>query len=187
MTNDQNSFGASYAVEVDPEFPGDGNWDIPLYCYTQEGRLTDNPEPLGTPTVLRITCQSGLTWVAKFQDRGIGGVSGVYHCPSADDLIVAIHGVTFLVATPEPERGAEPLLCCTQQVFPMPGEALLLLADFHTIVVVGTSGVVWRSGRLVLDDLWIDRVSNGRVFCHGYDLEGSCNFEVDQTTGERIG
>ena len=82
-------FSAAYEVETDPEFPGNGEWDCPVYRYAAGGTVTSDFESgWGAPTVLRITPRSGSESVLIFAAGGLGGASGNYACPAPEHLSV---------------------------------------------------------------------------------------------------
>jgi hypothetical protein len=183
----QQAFNAAYEVEIDPEFPGNGDWGCSVFAFKSDGAVTDDFDPpWGTPVILRVTPESGPVWVGLFPGGGGGRTSGTFACPAEDHLCVVVDGSAYLVDVGAPGRGAVVLLRETHQVFPAVEEGSLLLAGYQHLVAIGPSGALWRSPRLVLDDLFVVSVANGRAVCSGYEMAEDRSFVINLETGERV-
>ena len=121
-----------------------------------------------------------------FAAGGLGGDSGSYVCPAPESLCVTVDGNAYLVDVTWPQRGAVVARSDVQHVVAVPDEQLLLLAGFQDIVAVGIRGIAWRSSRLALDCLQIDHASAGRIYCHGEDMSGWVDLELDAATGQQV-
>lgn len=180
-------FAATYEVEREPEFPGNGDWGCSVYGYAPDGSVTEDFESRwGAPTLLRVTSGSGTESILMFAAGGLGGVSAVVGCPNPDHVCVVVAGLAYLVDTGGPERGAVVIRNDAQELVPLPDESLLLLAGFTDIVAVGVNGMTWRSPRLVLDCLAVGYARAGRIFGHGEGTSGGVDFAIDAATGQQI-
>jgi hypothetical protein len=66
-------FECAFTVEVDPEFPGDGDWGCPVVGFDRTGGVMPAFESRwGTPLVARVQPDSGQAWVAMFAAGGLG-------------------------------------------------------------------------------------------------------------------
>src|SRR2546426_11536227 len=90
-------FNPDFEVEVDPEYPGNGDWGGPVYFFDREGR---HPEAVvsswGATLVVRISTESS-SWVGMFAEDGPSGVRGVFACPSRSSLCVGNDGLVHVV------------------------------------------------------------------------------------------
>jgi hypothetical protein len=60
-----SEFDRSYEVEIGPEFPGAGQWGIPVMNVDRDGHLTESIQTRwGPPLVIRVTPNVGY-----WQDR----------------------------------------------------------------------------------------------------------------------
>jgi hypothetical protein len=185
MTDEPQTFGfkTSYSVEVDPEFPGDGAWDVPVHRFRRDGSLSDEFESRwGTPVVVRVGTEGGA-WVGMFESGGLGGVTGVFACPGPNHLCVLVDGVAYLVITASPSAGAVIAHDQVWQVVGVETPALLLLVRSIDIVALGAEGIAWRTPRLVVDDLRVERSSSAGIVCTGDNIGGTLTIELDPTTG----
>jgi hypothetical protein len=183
---DSLGFDSHYSVQVDPEFPGDGDWRVPVHGFANDGSLREAFESRwGPPSILCVT-SSTLTWVGTFAAGSLGGVSGVYGCPSPDDLLVLASGVAYLVHAKAPEAGAVIAADPVRQVSVSPEHGLLLLVRDLDITALSASRVAWRTGRLVVGDLHIEEVRPTRIVCRGDNLGGTETIELDPPTSEQI-
>ena len=176
-------FNPSYTVEVDPEFPGDGDWGRPVFGFGRDGQLI---EPRwGTRFVVAVEPDDGTPWVGMFAS-GIAGVTGLLGCPRPTDLCVVVDGEASVVSVSRPDAGAEPLGHDIRQVERADGWDLLLLAGFTDLAAVGPAGVAWRSRRLGLDGLKIIKSEEDSIVCTVEHLGGVETIAVDPVTGEQM-
>ena len=128
---------------------------------------------------------AGEPWVASFAAGGIGGITGVYACPSPTDLCVVSDGSAYIVDVRHPEHGAATPLAQVSQVMPIRGRPLLLLARMTDLVAVGAAGIEWRTRRLCLDGLAVVSATHEAIRCTGEFLGEMRDPAVDPATGER--
>jgi hypothetical protein len=184
---DASAFVSAFAIEVDPEFPGDGDWGCPVVAFDRDG----NVSPLidsrwGTPFIARIEPQAGDAWVGMFAAGGLGGVRGAFATPNPLQLAVCVDGLLFLV---DVDRAGEPASAVQQQITDVVACAdppLLLLVRHSDIVALGPTGVAWRTPRLCVDDLKIVSVTPGSVICSCDNLGGTPTIALDPATGAQI-
>lgn len=179
-------FHPSYSVEVDPEFPGDGDWRRLVYGYDRSGTIVDPfRSPWGTPVVVAVQPPGDSPWVGMFQAGGLGGLTGAYACPQDTDLCVVAEGQAYIVSVTRPAAGALAAQNTVTQVEALP--TLLLLVRPWDIVAIGADGVAWRTLRLVVDDLRVERADERSIVCSGDTLGGTPTIEVDARTGDQVG
>jgi hypothetical protein len=180
------SFPTAFAVEVDPEFPGNGEWDCPVFNYGRDGRIEPAIESRwGTPMVLRVSPDASLPWVGMFASGGLGGVRATIGCPSPSTICVLADGLAYVVNVEQPDAGADIASDQVMQVVPIPDPPLVLFVRSSDIVALGPAGVAWSSKRLCVDDLRVVAVSADHITCTCDNLGGSPTITVDPVTGEQ--
>src|SRR5439155_18309383 len=98
-------FRPRYKLEVDPEFPGDGQWGCPVFGFDRDGRIMERfASRWGAPLTVRVQAPSQV-WVGMFAAGGLGGLRGVFACPSPSGLCAVVDGEAYLVEVDHPERG----------------------------------------------------------------------------------
>jgi hypothetical protein len=164
-------FSPAYRVKVDPEFPGDGDWRLPVFGFDRDGRVVRKFESRwGVPLIVRVTAtQAG--WVGMFAAGGLGGVRGVFAAPSRAVLCAVVDGLAYLVDVEAPANGAVIAHDQVRQVVPVPGRDLLLLVRMIDIVALGPEGIAWRSTRLAVDDLRVVQATADAIVCSAWMLE----------------
>ena len=178
-------FSPEYEVEVHPEFPGNGEWTVPIVAFDSQGRVQpDIRSPWGAPLVLRVVPLDFPEWVGTFPSGGDGGTRGVYATPSPARACVVVDGDSFLVDVRDPHAGAEAIAGQVTQVVAAPVPPLLLLVTCVGIVAVGEQGVLWRSA-LADDNLHVVSVNETVITCSGYSKGCVETILVEPTTGER--
>lgn len=166
-----SGFETNYAVDVDPEFPGDGTWPCANYAFNREGSIqSEFVSPWGTPLILRIKPDTQPEWVGMFPAGGLEQLSGVFATPSLRALCVVVDGLAYVVKTDEPHEGARIVLNFVRQVVAAPKWNLLLLADYTDLVALGPRGVVWRAASLTIDNLWVTGTEGAGIECKGLTL-----------------
>jgi hypothetical protein len=180
------SFPAAFLFDVDPEFPGDGEWDCPVVNFGRDGAVQSALDSRwGTPTVLRVEPTAAPAWVGMFAAGGLGRLRVVVSCPSPTHVAVIADGLAYVVDVEQPQAGALIASDQVQQVVAMPEPPLLLFVRFSEIDALGPDGIEWSSPRLCIDELAVVAVSSDSVTCTGYNLGGSSTITVDPATGEQ--
>jgi hypothetical protein len=102
---------------------------------------------------------------------GLGGVRGVFAAPSPAALCAVVDGLAYLVDVEAPADGAIIAHDLVSQVVPVPRRDLLLLVRMIDIVAWGPEGVAWRSARLAVDDLRVERATAEAIVRSAWMLE----------------
>ena len=180
-----SGFAPSYAVVIDPEFPGDGDWGCDVFGFGRDGRLEKPFHSVwGTPFVVEVRPASAHRWVGQYAAGGLGGISGAFACPSPDHLCVLVDGQAYLTDVGAPASGS---VVAHDQVGQVVASAdLLLLVRFIDIVAIGRDGIAWRTKRLAVDDLRVIRATSDVIECSLDNLGGSSEIAIDAATGEQI-
>jgi hypothetical protein len=180
-------FHPVYEIEVNPEFPPDGDWRAPAFFFDGKSTVSQSPgdSRWGAPLVIRATVDQER-WVGTFT-AGIDGVQGVFATPDPRRVCCVVAGLAYVVDVKDPGAGAELAPWQTVSVTPVTGGNTLLLAGFVDMTALGQSGIAWRSDRLVLDDLRILQVSADEIVCSG-TIPGhdAPRITVDPATGQLV-
>jgi hypothetical protein len=180
-------FATTYQLEVDPEFPGDGDWHCPVVGFDRSGRpMPEFDSRWGTPFIARIDPGKGEEWVAMFAAGGLGSLRGAFATPSPDLACIVVDGLAYLVDTTSPTTSAKTVHDQVHQVVACTEPRLLLLARFIDLVAVGSTGVAWSTPRLCVDDLSIIRADRSGIVCACDNLGGTPTITLDPATGAQI-
>jgi hypothetical protein len=183
---DDLGFAPTFDVECGAEFPGDGSWGCPILGFDRQGNLGEPFESRwGSPTVVRVQPHDADEWVGTFAAGGLGGLSGIYGCPSPRDLCVIADGLVYLVEVTKPHAGAVVLHDQVHQVVRVAEHDLVLFVRCIDIVALGVKGIAWRTQRLVVDDLWVRQAVRDFIICSGDNLGGTPEIEIDPQTGRQ--
>lgn len=175
-------FDPAFTVEVNPEFPGAGQWSCPVFSFGTDGDVVDSfVSPWGTPLVIRVIPRVGDEWVGMFPDG-----TGIVAATPAPNAACVVGGEAWLVDVRNPQAGAQHLLTWPTRVHAFMELPLLLVTDEVSIVAVGQRGVEWRSPRLCLDDLRVHGATGDDLRCTGFMGGGEETFAVDARTGRRV-
>lgn len=172
--------GLPYEVEVNPEFPPDGEWRCPVFEFNHDGGLDGGFTSRWGATVVRVAATT--EWVGLFPASGPGGVDDVFATPDPGRLCVVAEGLAYLVRVAAPAEGAVVAQVGVQQVVSVEDRLLLLVSE-SDIVALGADGVAWRSPRLAWSGLSVVRAGAEAVHCTGYRGEQPCEVVVDPATG----
>jgi hypothetical protein len=195
-TFESHSFLPSYDVEVDPEFPPDGIWADPVHCFDTHGSRSDTVATRwGPPFIARISPgSSGHPWVGMFESGALAeGASEAHACPNPTQLCVVVGGLAYLVDAERAGADATRLLTPVTQIVAVDAPALLVLVTFSEAVALSDQGIAWRTERIALDGLRVDRVNGSEIHCAADNLEGGWDALVldassgRQSSGRRFG
>jgi hypothetical protein len=115
--------------------------------------------------------------------------SGVFACPSADEICVVAGGYAYLARAGTPEEvtllGMKPVV----EVLPAVEAGLLLLVGFHTVLAWGAGGLAWETQRLSWEGVRVAGVEGQTLRGFGWDMmrDVEVEFAVDLRTGEHTG
>lgn len=184
-------FVPAFEVEVNPEFPGDGDWRCPVYGFDRDGRLVDPfVSRWGSPAVVRVVPDDGAPWVGMFPAGGFGGDSAAFACPAPRHLGVMAEGEVYVIDVLDPARDAAAVAVTdVHQVDAIAEANLLLFVRSVDLVALGPEGPRWRTPRLGLDSLRVVRSTAHEIVCTVDNLAvgGSEAEEItlDPSTGEQ--
>lgn len=180
-------FESAFTVEVEPPFPGDGNWGHPVFGYGRDGLGLDPfASRWGTPVVLGVHPDTAPAWIGMFAAGGLGQLTGTFGCPGRDNLCVVADGIAYLIDVTQPEAPAVIAQNMVWQVESVTDANVLLLVCPWDITAIGPNGVAWNTGRLAVDDLRIDQADTESIVCSLDNLGGTPTIELDPRTGEQM-
>jgi hypothetical protein len=165
------TFDHNYDVTILPETP----WEVIGHGLIYFPGIADGLTVTVEPNV-------GHPWTGLFVFGGMSpdrGVSGVYACPGGDRLFVIAKGGGYLVCADNPSEWEEVRMDPILAVRPIVEEQLIVFADDVNLLAYGSSGVVWKTDRLVMDWLVILNVQPGLIRCSGWDPAAEKDVEVD--------
>lgn len=185
---ERHGFEPAYEVVVNPEFPANGVWPVPVQCFGRDGSRPETvPTRWGAPFIAAITPSASPSWVAMFEAGGLGSERGAHACPNAAQLCVLADGLAYLVDIEHQGAPATMLVDQVTQVVAVGAPALLLLVSCSEIAALGVDGVLWNTERIALDGLRVDRVQGSEIHCAADSLEGGWDALVlDGTTGAQV-
>ena len=168
---DELGFRANYEVDDEPEYPGDGIWDIPEFTIR------------GTAPVAIVRPHARDPWLLATKFDSIGGL---YATPDPDLLCVLDRGrLPILVDVRDPTRRIA-LDLAPIRVASALDEKLLLFAESQRVTAWAADGIRWVSEPVVADDLKFKRTDNGRIVCVGVDNYEFVEVVLDASTGRPI-
>jgi len=141
-------------------------------------RLLVHPAAGGT---FLATCALGFTSVSV--------PTGVFACPSPDELCAIAGGYAYIVETTQPNRCVHLPMRPVVELRVVAGHDLLLFAGFHNILAWGRNGLAWQTDRLSWEGLRIEAVEGDTLTGFGWNLQTDREvaFRVDLRTGAHIG
>ena len=180
-------FDTAFEVDLDPEFPGDGDWGCPVYGFDRLGRVVDPfVSPWGTPVVVMVRPVEAEPWVGMFPAGGVRSLSQVFACPRPTDLGVMAEGDVYVVSVLAPEQaGSVVAVGDVQQVAGISELDLLLFVRSRNIVAIGPEGLRWETSRLGVDDLRLVRATSRAIVCTVDNLGGNPQIELNPVNGEQ--
>jgi len=115
--------------------------------------------------------------------------TGVFACPSPDELCAVAGGYAYIVDTLHPERSTHIALKPVVEVRSLAEQNLLLFVGFHNVIAWGDSGPAWQTGRLSWEGLRITAVEDNTLLGFGWNLmtDKEVAFAVDLLTGQHQG
>lgn len=115
--------------------------------------------------------------------------SGLWSCPAPDDLLAVAGGYAYLVHTAAPDAAEFLPLRPVCAVLPVPGNELLLLAGFHTVLALGGEGILWQTTRLSWEGVTLGDIRGGTLHGTGWDMfsDRDLPFGIDLRTGAHEG
>lgn len=122
--------------------------------------------PLGK--FLQIQHKDQSPWLLEiFGDQDANSSQGIYACPNADYFLAVIDCIAFYISSKLPFYARVIDADYVRAVHSYPNLDFMLIVDFTSMTAIDSSGILWSSNRLVLDELKITSVTNDEIFCEG--------------------
>ena len=154
ITHDDLGFDRSYEVEIDPDFPPSGGWEIPAFT-------------LGHGLVIKITPRTGDRWIASFGLDPRMGLIGTYSCPERDQMLVLTGLKGYLIRTIEPGSIEQLPIVPTRATIRPDGANLVAVGSFSDVIGIDETGVSWKADAVVSDDLEFVRATAETIVIRG--------------------
>jgi len=184
---DDQGFNPSYTVEANPEFPGNGVWSDPVFHLHRDqvcGGSEDFRSTWGEPLVVRVTDANGAKWIAMVESGGMHSFRGLLAGPGDHSLVIANGGAAYVIDTRNPHNDRSISTMPVVNVSAIRELGYLLLSGYTDLTAVDEDGVVWRTDRIVLDDLSVVEATASSITVSGSTIEGgSCQLTIDPQTG----
>ena len=183
-----SGFPRDYEVVVDPEYPPDGDWRVPVFAFDPTGRpAADGVARHGTAVAVLVRPADGGEWLATFP-AGESTAVGVHSTPSPEHLCVLAGGSAHLVRATAPAAGAPVVQELVEQVALSVDPPLLLLVGDLGLTALGPHGLAWRAEDWwALEDIRVHRADADGVRCTGTAWDDSpVEFVLDPVTGRSI-
>jgi len=164
----------------------------PARQFTWPQRVAGEEDALARGALLlQVKPASGGSFLATcaLGFRAPTALSGVWSCPRPDDILAVAGGYAYLADTLAPDPPLHLPLRPVTQVLPAPDANLLLLAGFHTIAAIGSSGLLWETARLTWEGLTLTEIRDNQLRGLGWDMstDRELPFAVDLATGQHTG
>jgi hypothetical protein len=184
MTDGNAIFPANYSVTYD-FLPGQGEEVLRFK------RDETNPVSGLDGPVLRIAPKNGKDWFAMFASgyKGADVVDSLLSTPNPDVVCVVARGAGYWLHVFFKTK-SDVRVFPVRQVHSIAERGLILFSDFTRIAAYDTSGPVWITESLFMDDLRIDRVQGKFAECSGMRSDIGCrvtrtlNLETGTPAGE---
>ncbi|PYQ66695.1 MAG: hypothetical protein DMF54_06995 [Acidobacteria bacterium] len=152
-------FAPAYKVDINPEYPAAGEWEVPNYLFG--GRSTET-------LTIRISPQLTKPWVASFAVVGNGHyVTGLFACPNPEQVLVAAGTDAYLIQVTRPGHADDLPISPVLHIHRPSGMDLLVVGSFTNLAAVDDSGLRWVTGRLFIDDLELVEGPPGKICVRG--------------------
>jgi len=178
------TFAQTYTVNTDAWLPS-GRGSIPLYYYP--GASIDGGHD---GSLLEITPNDGLTWLAMFADGPQGMLSGVYGCPGGHSICVVSSGRCYFVKADDPQQWREKMETI-REVKALPDHNMLILRDATSLIAYGAHGFLWKTEAISIHGLTIESVAgnvlHGRALLFNRQGDTWMGYEVNLITGKHKG
>lgn len=114
--------------------------------------------------------------------------SGLWSCPSLNDLCAVAGGYAYIVDTRSPERFSQIEFRPVFHVEPILAHDLLLFAGSYALLAWGPDGLAWKSQRLSSEGLRITEIRGDYLHGFGWDLmaDKEVPFTVDLRGGRSV-
>jgi hypothetical protein len=140
---------------------------------------------------VRVIPQNGPAWVGFFA-LGFDSdqvVSQLCSTPDAESFCVVVGGYAYVVKAGNPAQWLRVEQSPVVDLRVLLQQGLLLFTGFTSITALGSSGIVWTTGRLTWEGLTINSIDGDKLLGQGWDAlaDKEAPFEVDLKTGKHTG
>ncbi len=175
MSNTDSALSFSYQEGVDLPSNQERLWSFPA-----EARL-------GETLLVRFDVGNDW-WIGRFSANSLGELTGVHRWPAEDIAAVFIRGAGYLVNVRNPE-GWQSIDASfpVRNYYAVENKRVALLIGHVEMSSYSSTGRLWRSPRLALDDLSVLNVDGESIYCRGYlPDDDAYEFLVNLRTGEPL-
>ncbi len=115
--------------------------------------------------------------------------TGMYACPSADEMCAVAGGYAYIVDTLVPQRCTQIALQPVVSILVLEAQKLLLFVGFHSMVAWGADGLAWTTTKLSWEGVRVTEILNDAVIGFGWEMrtDQEVEFRVDLGTGKHVG
>jgi hypothetical protein len=159
-------FTSSYEIDINPEYPAAGAWGIPEFRLgsPRHGSFRSGEETL----TIRIRPSGASPWVASFAVlASVGLVRGLFACPNANHLVVAVGTNAYLIDVTQPGNADDLPVGPVVDVQRPSDTDLLVIGSFTNLAAVDDDGLRWVTGQLFQDDLDLVEGPPGKIYVRG--------------------
>jgi len=179
-------FAKSYDFEVLGEIPS-GSADLRRFYYPGA-----NEEGGKDGLMVRVDSSNAEPWLGIFASMDHSHtlmMNGIFTCPDADMICVVAGGSGYFVHASMPQWSSEIPMVPITRVLQSTAGGLLVFADFTSLGAWSRDGPVWRTKRLVWDELQVTDYDAEKVVGVGLDptQPEPVGFVVDVMTGHHEG
>ena len=178
--NIDRTFACDFDVEPLEELP---TGPSPRHFIPHQRAGQDGP-------ILRVRPRTALEWVGTFAFGKFGGVHAtrVLMMPSGTSFCVVTGGVGYLVEASHPDKATVLAAVPITDVRVIGQAGLVVFATYTDLLAYDAHGVRWRSPRIALDGLRIDRIDASFIYgdSDNYAADATVTFRVDLTTGQPV-
>lgn len=183
---DDLGFPVAFAVDWEPDFPGDGSGGVGTIGFDRDGSvMADFRSAWGAPVAISLLPDDGPAWLGLFAAGGLGTLRGAFATASPRTILVLADGLAYLVDVLSPAAGAVMAHDQVTQVVRVDGSDLVVLVRPFDMVAIGPDGIAWRTTRIALDDLRVLGAGRGGIVCSADTGGGTETFTLDPSTGEQ--
>lgn len=180
------TFPHSYGIDEPGEYPGSGNFSIPVLHFPPP-----NTRPEHDGLWLKVTPATGTSWIGVFAFLfdSPHAFSRVVSTPDPTSVCVVSKGAGYIVKADEPDLWEE-MPIEVLGLLSILGHELLIFFGYTGLAAYGRSGVVWQSPRVCWDELRILKVTGDTIEGTGFDptnsITNESRFVVDIRTGRSL-
>lgn len=151
----------------------------------------DPQQDVAAGPILGVTPEAGDPWVGVFYGSRYkvppAQRATLIAWPDTRSFCVVYAGGAVVVQADDPRETYEVETFPVLGTLVVPDRRLVVFADSVSLTAYGGDGLLWRSRRLALDDLRIERIEGDALIVFGFFGSTSDRFKVDIATGQASG